>query len=129
MALAALFFLTPASVAVAKDPSVKLRELEEAVARPIAERRELEKGLLEDFRKAASEEERVKAAFLLGLHRCATAVDDLSQSITFRTEIVNENHLGYWSRYPAADALVKIGQPSIPAMLTNIRKNADERTM
>ena len=68
------------------------------------------------------------AAYLLGLKRYEGAVSSLSEQITLQDEKYSELHnsLWFWDQYPALEALVRIGKPSTPAMVTNIEASDDK---
>jgi hypothetical protein len=49
------------------------------------------------------------------------AVRDLADLITLEAEVKQQSKEALWDVHPVAEALIKIGRPSIPAMLENIK--------
>ncbi len=75
-----------------------------------------------------SKDARFYAAYLLGEYRFPRAADGLAQRITLEDKIrstAQRSHEWFWDRYPAMEALVKIGTPSIPALIRNLEQSDD----
>jgi hypothetical protein len=71
-------------------------------------------------------ETRCAAACLLGCYRVAAAADALAGCIGLTWVPGKEyKRLPIWSEHPAVDALVSIGNPSVPAVLKRIRESDD----
>jgi hypothetical protein len=90
------------------------------------DRDQLESSLLVQL-NSPDKEIKCYAAFLLGFYRCEKAVPALSQQISLEDPTVRLHGLWFWSHYPAADALARIGQRSIPAMFSNIETSDDPK--
>lgn len=69
------------------------------------------------------------AAYILGEYRFEQAVDSLSQVITMEDKrpVSIQKSEQYRPRFPAAHALIRIGNPSVPAMIRNLECSADEK--
>ena len=73
------------------------------------------------------EQTRFSAAYLLGLYRYVDAADSLAQVIDMESkDSAAQKRLARWDRYPAVEALIKIGKPSVPAMLRNLEESKNE---
>ena len=70
-------------------------------------------------------EVRCCAAYLLGEYRFPRAAVSLSQAITLEAQIRANGREWFWNRYPAVEALMKIGSPAIPAMIQNLEESDD----
>ncbi len=67
------------------------------------------------------------SAYLLGLYRYPEAVESLGQMVSLEDKATEgKQKERRWDRYPAFEALIRIGKPSIPAMLRNIEGSEDE---
>jgi hypothetical protein len=68
------------------------------------------------------------AAYLLGIYRMEQSVRELSKFITLEyISISPESREFLWDRYPIAEALTRIGKPSVSEMLKNIQTSEDEK--
>lgn len=98
-----------------------------------AERSRFNAELLNVFRDAKlSNLQRCEAAFYLGDMHVAEAVNDLAGDIVLQPILLTTDHLTEFTYAKvAADALVKIGNPSIPAVVRNLAEsdNADVRSL
>jgi len=75
-----------------------------------------------------SNPQKFAAAYLIGLYRMERAVEDLSEVITIEDSTVNtEKHKLLWSKHPAVEALIRIGNPAVPKMLELIQQNSDPK--
>lgn len=116
----------PTSAAAASGAYLRrLFRLERALEKPSAERRALARRLVDEFRRATDEDETIRLASLLGIHRIQEAVEPLAERLTFRTDLLNDNQIGYWGRYPAAGALIEIGPPADRAMIKVLAERDD----
>jgi hypothetical protein len=70
-----------------------------------------------------------EAACYLGEMRMSEAADDLAAKITLRLDLrhIIILHLPAISASPVTDALVKIGNPSIPAVIRNLAESDDAK--
>lgn len=67
------------------------------------------------------------SAYLLGLYRYSNAVDNLANVITMEsTKSSEDDRKSRWQQYPAVEALIVIGKPSVPAMLRNLASSSDQ---
>lgn len=66
------------------------------------------------------------AAYLLGFHRYSEAINDLAAVITLHNEETELNkRLPRWGEFPVVEALIRIGKPSVRAMLANLETSDD----
>jgi hypothetical protein len=66
-------------------------------------------------------------AYLLGIYRMEQSVRELSRFITLEYKSIEESREFLWDRYPIAEALTRIGKPSVSEMLNNIQTSDDEK--
>jgi HEAT repeat protein len=73
-------------------------------------------------------ETKLHAAYLLGMFRMEHAAPHLARYIRLTDDKIEErgDDLWFWNRYPAADALVSIGLPSVPYLIDNLAESDDE---
>lgn len=74
---------------------------------------------------AVSPEVQYAAAYLLGLYRYAEAVNDLANAITLHAETIQQSKEARWGQFPVVEALIRIGEPSVRAMLANLETSDD----
>jgi HEAT repeat protein len=92
----------------------------------IAERARLNNELLNIFKNPkSSNPNRCAAAFYLGEMRSPNAVDALAPEIMLHLNGVSIDEIPMIMGNPVADALVKIGNPSIPAVIRNLAESDD----
>ena len=87
------------------------------------------KGLLITSLGSDDQQVQFTAAFLLGLYRYAEATDSLANLIVMEDAGRNEKRQSresLWGEYPAVEALIRIGKPSVSAMLRNLESSEDE---
>ncbi len=84
------------------------------------------KGILITTLGSEDEEACFSSAYLLGLYRYAEAADSLAAVITMENKVIRQQREGRWRRYPAVEALIRIGKPSVPAMLRNLASSSDQ---
>jgi hypothetical protein len=95
-----------------------------------ADRNQLVMELLKIFQnQASSNHNQCAVAYYLGEMRAPQVVNALADKVTLafdssRTPIF---HFPIISGYPAMDALVKIGNPSIPAVIRNLEESEDAK--
>ena len=66
------------------------------------------------------------AAFLLGQYRFGQGASSLAQAIALHEEVVRPNgREWFWDRYPAFEALIKIGNPAISPAIRNLEESDD----
>ena len=84
--------------------------------------------LIRALLRSENQKARFCAAYLLGLYRYPEAVNDLAAKITMENddEVLPQGKEARWDRYPAVEALIRIGKPSVPAMLRNIASSSDQ---
>lgn len=80
--------------------------------------------------KLGSENEDVNfyAAYLLGEYRFPQAANSLARVIALKDKVrstMKRKSEWLWDRYPAMEALIKIGNPSIPAVIRNLEESDD----
>ena len=77
---------------------------------------------------SANEDVKFYAAYLLGAYRYPQAVSGLANNITLEDKIrpqMQKQREWYWDLYPAMEALIRIGNPAIPAMIRNLEESND----
>ena len=104
-------------------------ERETTVEKLELDRHQMKELLLE---KLSSEKEDVRfyAAYLLGEYRFSQTAASLANIITLEDKVrskMRQSREWFWDRYPAVEALIKIGTPSIPAMIRNLAENDDAK--
>ena len=73
------------------------------------------------------DETRFCSAYLLGLYRYSYAAGSLARKITMEnTKLKDNERMARWQQYPAVEALIRIGKPSVPAMLRNLESSSDK---
>ena len=102
-------------------PNAGDKEAEEMASRLSKDRAELQSQLLLQLVSPKSKQHQIVVAYLLGLYRMDGAVRDLADLITLEAEVRAQSKEALWDVHPVAEALIKIGRPSIPAMLENIK--------
>ena len=88
---------------------------------------QISSNLLEIARSSQSNFSQAAAIYFLGEIRCASSVAYLAPKISFKFHGVIMKHLVKLniSKYPVMDALIKIGNPSILAVIQNLAKSDD----
>lgn len=77
---------------------------------------------------AGDENEKSYAAYFLGEYRIPQAANLLANNISWVDKIRSNTERGsewFWDRYPATQALVKTGNPAIPAVIRNLAESDD----
>jgi hypothetical protein len=94
------------------------------------ERADLQSNLIYQLNNSDSKEMKFAAAFLLGMYRMEQSVFNLSKFITLESS-QNTDHIRepLWDRYPVVEALIRIGKPSVPEMLKNIKTSNDKKVI
>jgi HEAT repeat protein len=91
---------------------------------------DIQSNLIYQLNNSQSEEVQFASAFLLGLYRMEQSVRELSKFITLEsTQNKKWKREPLWDRYPVVEALIRIGKPSIPEMLKNIRTSNDKKVI
>ena len=70
---------------------------------------------------------RCYAAYLLGEYRFPQAATSLSQVIDLKSDVRQNTREWFWDLYPAVEALIKIGNPSISAVIRNLEESDDPK--
>ena len=81
---------------------------------------------------SAREDAKPCVVYLLGEYRCAEAVDNLSRVITLEDKsflLRKRKNEWLWDLYPVVEALIKIGNPSIPAVIRNLEESDDVKVI
>jgi HEAT repeat protein len=92
-----------------------------------ADRKEMQAALI-DLLDSNDQKVRCYAAFLLGSQGMSEAVLPLSDAITLEWQPVTTMRLWHWGKYPAAEALIKIGNVSvINTMVENLSTTEDAK--
>lgn len=91
------------------------------------ERADLGGALLTKLR-SESKPTRAVAAYLLGYYRMTEGVDDLANIIDLTVKVPHDPFRQYnWTEHPAVDALIRIGNASIPPVLENLATSDDRQ--
>jgi HEAT repeat protein len=77
------------------------------------------------------DESKCFAVYLLGEYRFPQAADRLAKIITLKAKVRENSREWFWDINPVVEALIKIGNPSIPAVVRNLAEsdNADVRSL
>jgi hypothetical protein len=73
-------------------------------------------------------EVKLYAAYLLGSYRFSKAAESLARNVSLQDKVrptKARTRQWFWDSYPALEALIKIGSPAIPAVITNLTQNDD----
>jgi hypothetical protein len=92
------------------------------------ERLKLINELIIRLRQERETELKVVTCYLLGEYRATEAVNDLLEVITLQSSIEQDNEvnrLPLWGKYPAHEALIKIGIPAIPLILAKLETESN----
>jgi len=76
-----------------------------------------------------SEHEQIRfcSAYLLGHYRFNQAAGSLADVVTMENpELTRNTREQRWGRYPAVEALIRLGKPSVPPMISNLETSDDE---
>ena len=94
------------------------------------ERADIQSNLIYQLNSSHSVEIKSASAFLLGLYRMEQSVHELSKFITLEdSQNAKWKREPLWDRYPVVEALIRIGKPSIPEMLKNIKTSNDQKVV
>jgi hypothetical protein len=92
-----------------------------------AQRNELLGVLLKHLGTSPSENVQAAAIYLIGRHRLADGVSQLIRRIDFVAEsLSDEGPEPLWEKYPAMEALITIGLPSVPAAVELLATDAND---
>jgi hypothetical protein len=117
-------------IASVRVDNLHLELFEQVAVNFNADRNQLVMELLKIFQnQASSNHNQCAVAYYLGEMRAPQVVNALADKVTLafdssRTPIF---HFPIISGYPAMDALVKIGNPSIPAVIRNLEESEDAK--
>lgn len=104
-------------------------EAEQVSSQLSVERAELEAQLIRQLNSPKPKQQQVVIAYLLGLYRMDNAVRPLTRVITLETEPKLHRRLPAITRHPAAQALLRIGMPSIPAVMERLETTEDAQVV
>ena len=79
---------------------------------------------------SGDENEKSYAAYLLGEYRFSKATKTLAKNISWEDKVRPNTERGsewFWDHYPAMEALIKIGTPSLPAVIRNLAESDDAK--
>ena len=96
--------------AVLQETVLNLREIQEVLMRQLG---------------STNNDVKCCAAYLLGEYRFSQAAGALSQVINLESRIHLNAREWFWDHHPAMEALVKIGNPSIPVVIQNLEDSDD----
>ena len=102
-------------------------EVERTLSNLSANRISVQRELLDLLENSNSEKMKESAAYLLGIYRMDAAVPMLARFIALSVKPQLQDHEALILGYPAKDALIKIGNPSIPAMIRNLTESDDAK--
>ena len=79
------------------------------------------------YGKNLNKEKKIRICYLLGKYRASRATMDLLNIITLEDQNVTEEDTRFplWRKYPAYEALIKIGVPTIPRILKKLETESD----
>jgi hypothetical protein len=115
-----------------EDMEMRSRKERRSIPRRSLAAREQLRMLLLDKLESKDKDVQCYAAYLLGQYRLEDSTNILANNITLEDTIHRSddpwgsNTMWYWGRYPAAEALVNIGDRSIDAVLGNLTEDAPE---
>jgi hypothetical protein len=84
-------------------------------------RSDLASMLIKELDAATDNDKKCSFVYLMGLYRLEATVRELAKFIDLESKPRLNDAEFLWDRHPAVEALIKIGRPSIPAMLDNIK--------
>jgi len=95
----------------------------------VDERVELTDALIGMLRVEQDIPKKARICYALGEYRAREAVADLSRNIDLTVEVKKEagKRMPRWGKYPAWEALIKIGFPAIDEMIRNIEASENEK--
>jgi len=113
--------------------NLSTEEWHKEVIRLAHERHNLINSLIRQLRygKNLNEEKKIRICFLLGEYRASEAAKDLLNIITLENKIKPgyEYRRSLWQRYPAFEALEKIGMPAVRHILIKLATESDKEAM
>lgn len=89
--------------------------------------RRIQEALIVEF-DSGDTAEKCYAAYLLGDYRFPQAADLLAKNITLEDKVHPAKERGsewFWDRFPAMEALIKIGNPSLHSVIRNLAESDD----
>lgn len=100
-------------------------QCEAALSKLSLRRAEMQRELITVLNTSHSESVEAASAYLIGLYRMDGAVKALAESIRLKTKNILQDRESLIGAYPAFDALIAIGSPSIPALIENLAESDD----
>lgn len=91
------------------------------------DRSDMQTALISQLDESNPKEVTFAIGYALGLHRIEQAVPHLSKYIALEADTGVEKRRSLWDQYPIVEALIRIGNPSVPEMLKNIEITKDKK--
>lgn len=86
----------------------------------------MEEALIVELNKATSNEQKSAVVYLMGFYRSETCVRELARHVAMKYESGEPvGKLPLWGKYPAVEALTRVGKPANWHMLRNIETGTD----
>ena len=122
--------MDPGSINFETLANANRNELQSELNKASAYRVSLESKMLAIAKGSSSKQESLAAIYFMGYYRMRECASPLSGMIKYRDEGMGgeTGHLPLWSEWPVADALIRIGMPSVPDMISNLRRSDDDVT-
>jgi HEAT repeat protein len=115
------------SISIPKLTSIQEGERLKLLNQLSKDRSNLQTKLLSQLDESNPKEVTFGIAYLLGVYRMDQAVRHLSKYIALKNEQSDlVKRLPLYGEYPIVEALIRIGNPAIPAMIENIESSDDE---
>jgi hypothetical protein len=115
------------------NSNLSVEELHKEVLRLAHERHNLINNLIRQLRygKNLNKEKKIRICFLLGQYRASEAAKDLLNIIALENKIKpgQEYRRSLWERYPAFEALERIGMPAVRHILIKLGTESDINAM
>ncbi|MCK4983618.1 MAG: HEAT repeat domain-containing protein [Victivallaceae bacterium] len=113
------------------NTNLPIKELGKEVLRLTHERKNLIDSLIRQLRREKNLKKKIRICFLLGQYRASEATSDLLNIITLKNKDVPEEDTRFplWGRYPAFEALGKIGMPSARLILAKLETESNTEAM
>jgi HEAT repeat protein len=106
--------------------TMKLEDQMTLIEKLSKEKSDLQSVLISQLEPTAPKEAIFNVAYLLGLYRMEKSVGSLSKFISLKNDTLLSDRESAWGQYPVAEALIKIGHPSIVPMIENLETSDDE---
>jgi len=114
---------------VRRLPDLNSAEREEMLEKLIKTHTDGEVNLKQILANSASKKEvTIAAVYLAGLYRLGDTVSELAKIIFLEEHERIQKSEALWGQFPVVEALIKIGNPSVPKMLELIQESSDPKT-